>query len=127
MKNVYFLFLYFLFMISFSSFSQEKRDEVRLIEEKLRKRTIIYIQNDAETAKSVFLKINPTGYRRSAQRPIIKMIPPKSKVQMCILIPLTDVPSSYTYQLIVNDELENINTKRGKELKEGIVNQKTTF
>ncbi|PKV52305.1 hypothetical protein ATE84_4416 [Aquimarina sp. MAR_2010_214] len=103
------------FLVSCTSYAQEK--PVRLVEEKQKKRTIIYIQNDTDTDKSVFLKVNPTGYRRSAQRPIIKNIPAKSKIQMLILIPLTDVESQYSYNLIINEELETIDVKHGKNLK----------
>lgn len=103
------------FSISCTSYAQEK--PVRLVEDKQKKRTIIYIQNDTDTDKSVFLKVNPTGYRKSAQRPIIKNIPAKSKVQILILIPLTDVESHYTYNLVVNEELETIDVKHSKSFK----------
>lgn len=102
-------------LISCTSYAQEK--PVRLVEEKQKKRTIIYVQNDTDTDKSVFLKVNPTGYRRSAQRPIIKNIPAKGKIQMLILIPLTNVESHYTYNLVINEELESIDVKHGKSLK----------
>jgi len=101
-----------LLFFSFAVFSQEK--SVFLIEEKLKKSTIVYVQNDTDTNQSVFLKINPIGYRRSAQKPIIKNIPAKGKIQMTTLIPLADQESSYTYDLIVNKELENIDVKRQK-------------
>ncbi len=110
-KHIFIIFITLSFVIS----AQEK--PVRLIEEKQKKRTILFVQNDTDDEKSVFLKVNPTGYRRSAQRPIIRKIPAKSKVQMLILIPLTDVESHYTYNLIINDELETIDVKRSKELK----------
>ncbi|WP_106794641.1 hypothetical protein [Aquimarina sp. Aq78] len=103
------------FLISCTSYAQEK--PVHLVEEKQKKRTIIYVQNDTDTNKSVFLKVNPTGYRRSAQRPIIKNIPAKGKIQMLILIPLTNIESHYTYNLIVNEELETIDVKHSKSLK----------
>lgn len=92
--------------------AQEK--PIFLVEDVQKKRTIIYVQNDTDSDKSVFLKINPIGYRRSAQRPIIKNIPANSKVQMLILIPFTDQESSYTYDLVVNNELENITANRKK-------------
>lgn len=101
-----------LFFSFFNLFSQEK--EVYLVEEKQKKRTILYIQNDTDKSKSVFLKIKPIGYRKSAHRPIIKNIPSKSKVQILILIPLKDVTSSYTYDLVVNEDLENIDIKRSQ-------------
>jgi len=112
-KNTIILFV--IFLVGFLSYSQEK--SVRLVEEKQKKRTILYVQNDSDIEKSVFLKVDPVGYRKSAQRPIIKNIPPKGKIQMMILIPLTDVDSHYTYRLIVNDELETIDVKRSKGLK----------
>lgn len=99
-----------LFLFTNLSYAQEKK--VRLVEEVLKKRTLLYIQNDTEENKNIFLKVNPIGYRKSAQRPIIKDIPAKSKVQVMIIIPLKDTASSYTYTLIVNDEPEVIDINR---------------
>ncbi len=107
--------LFFIVFFGFLSHSQEK--PVRLVEEKQKKRTILYVQNDTDNEKSVFLKVNPIGYRRSAQRPIIKKIPAKSKIQILILIPLTNVKSYYTYSLVVNDKLDTIEVQRNKGLK----------
>ncbi|GGX09007.1 hypothetical protein [Aquimarina muelleri] len=107
----------FVSLFSFTISAQDK--PVRLVEEKQKKRTILYVKNDTNEDKSVFLKVNPTGYRRSAQRPILKKIPPKSKVQMLILIPLTDTESYYTHTLIVNDTLQAIDVDRSKRLKKG--------
>ncbi len=111
LKNIRIAFL-FIFLFGFMGFSQRKL--VRLIEDKQKKRTILYIQNDTNEDKSVFLKIKPTGYRRSAQRPIIKNIPAKTKVQILILVPLADVISHYTYDLIVNEKLDIIEVERIK-------------
>lgn len=105
------------FFLLFFSIGAAQEKPVRLVVDEQKKRTILYVQNDTDSDKSVFLKINPIGYRRSAQRPIIKSIPANTKVQMMILIPLTDVESSYTYDLIVNDVLENIDAKRKKKNK----------
>lgn len=105
----------FVLFFSFPISAQDKL--VRLVEEKQKKRTILYVKNDTNEDKSVFLKVNPTGYRRSAQRPILKKIPPKSKVQMLILIPLTDTESYYTHTLIVNDTLQAIDIDRSQILK----------
>lgn len=105
----------FISLIGYIANAQEK--SVRLVEEVQKKRTILYVQNNTETEKSVFLKVNPKGYRKSAQRPIIKKIPPKTKSQMMILIPLTDTISSYTYNLIVNDDLQTIELDANKNAK----------
>lgn len=111
MKKITPLIILLFYCLSISA--QEK--PVYLVEEKLKKRTILYVQNDTDKNKNVFLKVNPTGYRKSAHRPIIKNIPPKSKLQILILIPLTDVDSHYTYNLIVNEEAETIDVKRKKK------------
>ncbi len=110
LKNISIVFL---LLCSHFMCAQEKL--VRLVEEKLKKRTILYVQNDTDKEKSVFLKVDPKGYRRSANKPILKIIPPKKKIQMMILIPLTNKESYYTYNLIVNDNLETIEVKRKKQ------------
>jgi len=110
MKIAPVLFVFFLMLTT--SWSQEQKKEVFLVEEKQKKRTILYVQNDSDQEKSIFLKVNPTGYRRSAQRPILKIIPSKSKIQMVILIPLPDTEAHYTYDLIVNDKTQSIDAKR---------------
>ena len=101
------VFVFFMFSIVFTISAQKK--PVRLIEEVQKKRTLLFIQNDSETEKSIFLKVNPNGYRKSAQRPVLQMIPPKSKTHVMTLIPLKNTVSHYTHTLIVNEELRNIN------------------
>ncbi|WP_299184504.1 hypothetical protein [uncultured Aquimarina sp.] len=113
----------FLFVLLKTTTAFCQKELVYLVEEVQKKRSVIYVQNDTDSDKSVFLKIDPIGYRRRAQRPILKNVPAKSKVQMLILIPLTDKESSYTYNLIVNDKLENINTRRQKEKPKEIQSQ----
>ncbi|WP_108866308.1 hypothetical protein [Aquimarina aquimarini] len=112
-SKYYQLLFVILFFTVISGHSQV--DTVHLVEKKLKKRTIIYVQNDTDEEKNVFLKINPVGYRKSAQRPIIKNIPAKSKIQMRILIPLLNVESHYTYDLIVNKEAETIDLNNVKQ------------
>ncbi len=112
-KLLYFSMLLFLLLSYRITYAQEEKS-IYLVEDIQKKRTIIYVQNGTNEEKSVFLKVNPVGYRKSAQRPIIKKIPANSKQEMMILIPLTDVESSYTYNLIVNDELETIDIDRNK-------------
>lgn len=115
-RLLHFSMLFFLLTAFRATYSQEK-NSVYLVEDKQKKRTIIYVQNDTNEDKSVFLKVNPIGYRKSAQRPTIKKIPANSKLQMMILIPLKDVTSSYTYNLIINDKLETIDIDRNKNQK----------
>ena len=87
---------------------------VVLIEKKLPKRTILYAKNNTDKPQNIFLKVNPTGYRKSSSRPIIKTIPPASQSEMITLIPLKDVESSYTYNLIINEEPNFIEINRSE-------------
>jgi glutaredoxin len=48
--------------------------------------------------------VNAEGYRKSASKPKLVDIPPNSRLPMATLIELTDVPSHYTYELIVNEK-----------------------
>ncbi len=94
------------------SFAQDKA--VILVEKKLPKRTILYAKNTTDSPQNIFLKVNPTGYRKSSSRPLIKTIPAQMELEMITLIPLKDVTSSYTYTLIVNDKPNTIEVHRSE-------------
>jgi len=66
----------------------------------------------------VFLKVNAIGYRRTADRPVIKVIPSKSKVLMTTLIPLKDTENSYTFIFTANNEQKDLDIARKKVPKE---------
>jgi hypothetical protein len=48
------------------------------------------------------------GYRRSATGPTVKDIPPNSKVSMMTMIERANTPSSYSYNLIINDQKNDL-------------------
>lgn len=87
---------------------------VKLIEEKTAKRHFIYAENTTNENRSVFLKVMPKGYRRRANRPIIKLTPPKSKVLLVTLIPLKDSVPSYKLIFTANKEPQSINATKVK-------------
>lgn len=95
-----------LFFVSFGS-AYGQSEKVRIYEEKRGKRLFIMAENTSADTLNVFLRIISEGYRRSADKPILKNLIPFSKTEMTTLIELKDVPSSYTYDLIVNDGLNN--------------------
>ena len=92
----------------FCFFGYSQKNGVSIIEEVTPKRTFIYAENNADTPKKVFLKVDAIGYRRRSDRPLIESIPAKSKKLLITLIPLTNVDSKYTYTYVVNDETENL-------------------
>ncbi len=91
-----------------------QQNGVTIIEEKGIKKHFIYAQNSTNEPRSVFLKINATGYRRSADRPLIKTIKPKSKTLLTTLIPLKDTINRYTYIYTVNKEKKDLKVIRAK-------------
>ncbi|GAB5399637.1 MAG: hypothetical protein Aureis2KO_12220 [Aureisphaera sp.] len=82
-------------------------EKVSIHEKKTGKRLVLMAENKTGDTLNVFLMVHAEGYRRSADKPVIKDLPPFSKTPMITLIELREVPSSYTYDLIVNKALEN--------------------
>ncbi len=115
--RVFFL-LYFILGIASVSIAQQ--NGVTIVEKKGPKRHLLYAKNDADASRSVFLKVVASGYRRRADRPVIKLIPPKSEVLMMTLIPLRDTISSYTYIYVANTEEENLGIIREKNPTESL-------
>ena len=101
-------FLTFITLSCSIHFGYCQKNGVTIIEEPTPKRIFLYAKNNSEIPKVVFLKVDAIGFRRRSDRPLIKIIPPKSKELLTTLIPLTNVESKYNYTYIVNNELENI-------------------
>ncbi len=107
------LFSTLIIFFFFNTYAQ--KNGVKIIEQVGKKRTLIFAENTTTEARSVFFKVHANGYRRSGDRPVIKQLPPKSKTLLITLIPLVDVPSSYTYTFVANKTLENIQLKGKQE------------
>lgn len=114
MKLIYFISI--VLGIKTAAFSQ--KNGVIIIEEKTDKRHLIYAKNTTNEIRSVFLKVTPIGYRRTANRPVIKTIPPHTKSLLTTLIPLKNTPNSYTYIYTANKEQKNLTVNRVKPAKE---------
>ncbi len=93
-------------MSSLSIWAQENR--VLISEKKTGKRVVLYAENTTADTLNIFFLVNANGYRRSASKPILKNLRPKSKVPLTTLIELADTPSSYTYELIVNEKKQSV-------------------
>lgn len=88
--------------IGFTTFAQDSR--VLITEKKQGKRLIFMAENTTKDTLNVFFMVRSEGYRRSADRPTIQFINPGEKKALITLIELANVPSSYEYTLIVNEE-----------------------
>jgi glutaredoxin-related protein len=92
--------------------------QVLISEKKKGRRIVLMAENMTNDTLNVFFMVNADGYRRSASKPVIKDIPPKTKLPMITLIELQDVPSQYTYDLIINKEKRNLNFTYEKQAKD---------
>ncbi len=93
--------------VFFSFCGNAQEEKVIISEKKSGKRIVLMAENKTADTLNVFLMVHAEGYRRSADKPVLKDLPPHSKTPMITLIELKDIPSSYTYDLIVNKELDN--------------------
>lgn len=120
MKHFFFaiLFLTTVFIGFSQSVNPTDNEKISITEKKTGKRIVLFAENKTQDTLNIFLMVTSEGYRRSASKPIIKDILPLSKTPMITLIELTDIPSNYTYKLIVNDEPLNINVHFNKEIED---------
>jgi len=111
-----------------SSFGQGVK--VKLTEKKNGKRLVLMAENTTKDTLNVFLMVTSEGYRRSASRPVIKNIPPQSKIRMTTMIEITGQQQSYTYDLIVNEEENNLSLNfedQPKDIEQLIKNKLVLF
>lgn len=118
--NSYLIVLFALFY-SGASFGQTDSKAVELIEDRQAKRWMLYAQNNTNVEHEAFLIVQGEGFRRSADRPVIKKIPPKSKVLMITLIPIKGTTPTYTKIFKFEEQLQTI-TKRKKASRPDYVN-----
>lgn len=103
MKSTIFTLL--LIFCTITLYAQETR--VLISEEKKGKRITLYGENTTQDTLNVFFMVQSEGFRRSADRPTIKFINPGEKISLITMIELANVPSSYNYTLVVNEEENN--------------------
>lgn len=109
-----------LFILLFPIYLIAQTPAVELIEDKQAKRWTLYAQNNTDIEQEAFLMVKGEGFRRSADRPIIKKIPPNSKVVMMILIPLKGATPSYTKIFTFEEQLQTIKKRKGEGQKEHV-------
>lgn len=93
-----------LFSFCFTANAQEAR--IKITEVKKGKRIVLYAENTTDETLNIFVLVNANGYRRSADKPVLMDVPAKSTVPVTTLISLNDPNANYTYELIINEELD---------------------
>ena len=110
------ILIIFLLFFSVTIYSQDRR--VILSEKKTNKRIILFAENTTKDTLNIFFIVTSEGYRKSASKPIIKNILPESKIALITLIELDNKPSSYTYELIINEQENNLSFSFDKKAKD---------
>ncbi|MGJ8666642.1 MAG: glutaredoxin family protein [Patiriisocius sp.] len=90
-----------------TAFSWAQQDRIIISEEKKGKRIVLKAENTTDETLNIFVLINANGYRRSADKPILIDVPAKRKIPLATLIAIDEPNASYTYELIINDKLDN--------------------
>ena len=91
---------------------------LELIEDKQPKRWMLYAQNNTDEEQEAFLLVKGEGFRRSADRPVIKKVPPQSKVLMITLVPLRGAEPSYTKIFTWETTLQTLTKRKGEDREE---------
>ncbi|MFT6601079.1 MAG: glutaredoxin [Dokdonia donghaensis] len=102
-------------MVFFAKAQNTSTPDVELIEQKQPKRWLLYAQNNTDQEQEAFLIVQGEGFRRSADRPVIKKIPPNEKVLMITLIPLRGATPTYTKIFNYNNKLQFISKRKGED------------
>mgnify|MGYP003632794832 CR=1 FL=1 len=103
----------FTLFLSATAIAQTEVKAIELIEEKLPKRWNLYAQNNTNVEHEAFLIVQGEGFRRSADRPVIKKVPPNSRVLMITLIPIKGATPSYTKIFTFEEQLQTITKRKG--------------
>ncbi|WP_158676862.1 hypothetical protein [Pukyongia salina] len=102
MKSLYaFALLFFSF---FTTISAQERP-VKIVDERVQNRLMIYAVNENELDLDVSIKIEGTGFRQRAGVPRLHRVPKASKVNIASLVIERGRVPVYTYELTVNDSL----------------------
>lgn len=109
-SKVIIIFCLFLCSIVFS-----QSEKVVIHEKEQGKRMTLLAENKTADTLNIFLMVHSEGYRRSADKPVLTNLPPNTTVPIITLIKLTNATASYTYDLIINEEENNVHIAYEKD------------
>lgn len=85
---------------------------IKIIEEKLQNRLVLYAENQSEIDYDVKITVTGKNIRQSSGKPRFFRVPSASKVLIKTLIVPRGKQPSYTYKLEINDSLSKRSLKR---------------
>lgn len=107
MKLISFFFLLFFVLPDQTS---HPGIDIRIRKER---RSIVYIaENTTDKDLDLFFRVESKGFRRRADRPMIKTIPAKTKVDLLEMIPLKNADTTHSYMAIITKKDNKLNFKK---------------
>lgn len=113
MNRSFYAFLLLIFLFKISAFAQER--PVKIVDEKLKNRLMLYAINENEYDLDVSIEVKGTGFRQPKGIPRLHRVPAASKVHIASLIIERGKRPVYTYTLNVNDSLSRRVIRRPAE------------
>jgi hypothetical protein len=114
-RSLYALTLLF-FSVQLTSLAQLR--PVKVVDEQLNNRLMIYVINENEQDLDVAIKIEGSGFRQRAGTPRLHRVPKASRVNIASLVVERGQKPVYTYELTVNDSLSRrVVTKPAEQIK----------
>ncbi|WP_397300848.1 hypothetical protein [Nonlabens ulvanivorans] len=101
-----------LFLLIIAIPLQQQPEGINITIEKGHKKITYYAENVTDNDLDLFFKVNSTGFRRSADRPMIETIPAKTKKALVTLIPLKGKDTTHTYIAVVTKKENNIELRK---------------
>lgn len=97
--------LLLLIVISTSTLFAQDEGPIKIIEEKIANRLMLYAVNETETDYDVTITVEGTDFRQSKAKPRAIRVPAISKVNVSRLMLIKGKEPKYTYKLDVTDSL----------------------
>lgn len=102
--------LFLLLIISFTTLQEPEGIEISIRTE--HKKIVYVAQNVTNKPLDLFFKVNSSGFRRQADRPIITTIPAKTAVDLLTLIPKKDADTTHTYVAVITKPQDNFEIRK---------------
>ena len=99
------IFTLFFTLLLFNSYSFSQKDHpfVKLEEKVTGKRVELFAVNTNDISYDIFLKVETEDFRRSSTRPILKTIPPDSKIKLITMVKLANKEGVYNTTFLINE------------------------
>ncbi|MEO9954842.1 hypothetical protein [Nonlabens sp.] len=101
-----------LFLLLFITPEQNSHKGIDITVRNERKSIVYVAENTTDKDIDLFFRVESSGFRRSADRPMITTIPAKKKLDLIELIPLKGADTLHSYMAIVTEKDNSMTFKK---------------